>query len=392
MLRIGEYKTAPERLTKKESTEKNKEQINRLLDNIYSQFVSSIAEGRNISNDSLIKIIDNGPYTSAEAFKFNLVDGLFYFDELDEKINSEYSDISLSQYIRDTLANESWKRVPEIAIIVADGEIRFSGSGSDNITPAPLKKTFKQISNNKNIDAILFRVNSPGGFALAADDIFHSASTASSKKPMAVSMGNVGASGGFQIALPAKQIFANKTTITGSIGIFGGKVDLSKMYEKLEIGKELYTRGKYAGLMTSIKPFSEDEREKYFSQLLEFYNYFVKLVSESRNLTEDSVNALAQGKVWTGSEAVNNGLIDSDSGLMGALEYLADSLGTSNYRIKIYPKKKSFFGFTSRLFPFNISSLFSKSGLNQKEIENRLTLLEFNGFILNRMLFDITIH
>jgi len=167
---------------------------------------------------------------------------------------------------------------------------------------------------------------------------------------------------------------------------------LSKLYQKLEIGKELFTRGKYAGLMTTMKPFSDDEREKYFSQLSEFYNYFIKLVAESRALSEDSVDFLAQGKVWTGSEAVANGLIDFDSGLKGALDFLADSLGTNNYRIKIYPEKKSLFRFGGKFLPFNLSGLFSSSKLAEKEIEKKLTLLEYNGFILNRMLFDITIN
>ena len=158
------------------------------------------------------------------------------------------------------------KKYPTIAIITATGEIKddaqniYPFDNSAGLTPAAMKKAFKKVLKNKNIDAILFRINSPGGFALAAEEIYHQAKKASNKKPIVISMGNVAASGGYHIAMTTDKIFANPGTITGSIGIFGGKLDLSGLYDKIELRKEIYTRGKYAGMLSSIRPFSDDER------------------------------------------------------------------------------------------------------------------------------------
>ncbi|MFQ5454449.1 MAG: signal peptide peptidase SppA, partial [Candidatus Zixiibacteriota bacterium] len=341
LLRIGKYKTAPESFTRKAATEENKKQINRQLDDLYRQFVTGIAEGRSITEDSVRKIIDNGPFTSKEALEYGLVDGLSYRDEVDNNFLTKMPEISFQRYLTDTLMNDDWQVKPSIAVIVAKGDVtsdRTSSSllGSDSdVTPSKMKKAFRRALQDKDVKGIVLRIDSPGGMALIGDEIYHLAQKAAEKKPVVVSMANIAASGGYYIAMSGRHIYANPATITGSIGIYGGKVNLSQLYQKINLGKELYTRGKFAGMFTSIRPFSDEEHEKYFSQLKAMYGHFISLVAENRNLTVDSVDNLAQGRVWTGKEAQVNGLIDELGGLKPSVDFAAGRLMLDDYQIKI---------------------------------------------------------
>jgi len=348
LLRVGEHKTAAEKYTRTASSAENRQQINRLLDDLYGQFVQAIAEGRGLSVDSVISLIDGGPFTSTEALAFDLVDGLTYRDELVEEYLNRMPEVSFRHYLADTLLNDDWQPVPKIAVVVAEGEIT-SGRGSspltssDKLTPSLLGKALSRVRNNPDVKGIILRVNSPGGWALASEHIFRQAARTSEKKPFIVSMSNVAASGGYYISMSAERIFADPATITGSIGIYGGKADLSGLYDKIDLGKELYTRGKFAGMLSTVRPFTEDERIKYQSHLQAFYDHFIGLVAGNRRLEIDSVDALSRGQVWTGREAYANGLIDEIGGLRQSVEHLADALGLEDYRIVIYPEKRPLF-------------------------------------------------
>ena len=344
---VGDYKTAAEQYTRSESSHENRAQINRLLDDLYDQLVTAIADGRTLSADSVRNLIDTGPFSSPEAIKYGLVDGLSYRDELDEKFLSPLPQITFKRYLRDTLLNDGWPPQPVIAMVVAEGEITSKGGGpfgrGQSVTPALMKLGFAQAMGHPSVAGVVLRINSPGGFALAGEDIHHLAAKAAERKPLTVSMANVAASGGYYVAMPSQYIFAEPGSITGSIGIFGGKADLSGLYDKIDLGLELYTRGRYAGMLTTMRPFTDDERRKYFSHLKAFYGHFLELVSESRKLGIDSVDALAQGQVWTGREAKQNGLIDELGGIRQALDYTARRAGVNDYRVAVYPVKRPLF-------------------------------------------------
>ncbi len=346
LMRIGKYKTAAERYTQEAATDENRQQLNRLLDDWFDQLVDGISQGRGISKDSVVKIIDGGPYTSAEALEYGLVDGLSYRDELKDNFLCRMPEISLRRYLSDTVIYDSWQQKPTLAIVVADGEVTYDGSGfspfsqPSDVTPKMMGKAFSRALGDPAIKGVVFRINSPGGLALAGEDIYHSASKAAEKKPVVVSMANVAASGGYYIAMPASHVMADPATLTGSIGIYGGKADLSGLYEKINLGKELYTRGKHAGMLSSIRPFTEEEREKYFSQMEAMYGHFVSLVADNRDLSVDSVDNLAQGRVWTGREAFDHGLIDQLGGVKTALDFTAARLGIDDYDVEIYPQKR----------------------------------------------------
>ncbi len=394
ILRVGEYKTAAETYTRRAATEENREQVNHLLDDLYDQFVSSIADGRGLSRDSVKAIIDNGPFTSEEALEFGLVDGLCYRDRVNREFVRTMPELTFRSYQTDTLLNDSWNTAPTLAVVVAEGEIRGGqGNVSPNasgVNPASMARAFAVAKDDPGIKGIVFRVNSPGGAAIAGEQVYHSAATAAERKPFVVSMGNVAASGGYYVAMPAERIFVDPASVTGSIGIYGGKADFSGLFEKIEVGKELYTRGKYAGMLTNTRPFTDEEREKYHSHLKSFYGHFVDLVAENRNLPEDSVDCLSRGKVWTGREATVNGLADQTGGIKQALDYLAGELGFKEYRVEILPRKRPWF--IAPKIPF-IGSLVSilTGGHEPSEVIPASLPVSEEESVFARMPFDIDI-
>jgi protease-4 len=185
------------------------------------------------------------------------------------------------------------------------------------------------------------------------------------------------------------RIFADRGTITGSIGIYGGKLNLQKLYEKIALNKELYTRGKFAGMMSSMRPFTEEEREKQMSQIRDFYEYFVELVAANRKLSPDSVDNLGRGRVWTGQEAFSVGLVDEIGGLRSAIEYCADKLNIKDYRIEFYPQKRPLFIFPGNKLMNAVGSLFRAADAEGDNSKSEL-IIEEDG-ILARMPFDISI-
>ncbi len=396
ILRIGKYKTAPETFTREAPSQENVEMTNRLLDDLYDQFVTGIADGRGISADSVRALIDRGPFTSAEAIEYGLVDGLSYRDELrDNNLLRSMPEISFRKYQSDTLLNDGWPWLPEIAVVVAEGEI-VDNSGSPapfdhsaKVTPSLMKKAFSQVKRNRDVEGVVFRINSPGGLALAGEDIYHDAEKVGKRLPMVISMGNMAASGGYYIAMPGRTVFASSGSLTGSIGIFGGKADLSGLYDKIDMGKELYTRGKYAGMMTRIRPFTPEEREKYYSQLEAFYQHFVALVAANRELPADSIDHLSRGRVWTGREAAANGLVDHLGGLKAALDHTARTLALHDYRVVRYPHRRIWFELPSVPVLGGLISALTGSKSAEDAAADLVPLAD--GDIYARMPFDLTI-
>lgn len=396
LLHIGKFKTAPERFTHTAASEENKKQLNRLLDDLYDQFIGDIASGRGVSADSVARLINNGPFTSAEALRYGLVDGLSYRDEMEKSVLSRMPEISFAKYRSDTLLNDSWTDKPTVAVVVVDGSI-VPNSGSSNlfdrsggVKPFRLERALGRAVRDPNVGGIVLRVNSPGGYALAGDEIHHAVAKAAGEKLLAVSMASVAASGGYYIAAPAERIFANPACITGSIGIYGGKADLSSLYEKIAVGKELFTRGRFAGMLTNTRPFSDTEREKYYSHLRAFYDHFVDLVADSRSLAVDSVDNLGRGRVWTGREARSNGLVDELGGLKQALDYVAAENNLSDYRIELYPKRRPLFLFPgSKLFR-SVASIFVGGQVDADDLPIPMAM-PADGSLFTRMPYDIVI-
>ncbi len=354
LVRVGEYKSAAEAFTQSSASEENRRQENRLLDNLYAQLVNGIADGRHISSDSVRTLIDHGPYTCEEARTSGLVDALTYQEDLDAQLKPAMRTVGYARYVRDTITTGEWQAPATIAVVVADGEIvgrndqGMPFSRDNTISVGLMRRAFEQARGNREVKGIVLRIDSPGGDALASDAIHHAIKKTGDETPVVVSMSGVAASGGYYIATPGTRVFASPATITGSIGIFGGKVDMSGLYQRIALGKELYTRGRFSGMLTTTRPFSDEERAKYMDQLKSFYDHFVELAAHRSSLSADSVDRLGRGQVWTGEEAKANGLVDELGGLWESLQYVQKKTGMNRYRIELYPRRRPLFVWPGR--------------------------------------------
>lgn len=358
--RIGDYKTAPEALTNRGPSQANEDMMNRILDNLYDQFVSEIAQARSMTQGKTRELIDQGPLTSVEAEEAGLVDELIYPDQLERKTAPGISGkVGLVDYVSEKYVREEWAPRPVIALVVAEGDIGDSPADGGamvrgSISPQSMGRAFKQVKSERRVRGVTLRVNSPGGSALASDLIYRQTIKAREFGPLTVSMSGVAASGGYYISAAADKIFANPATITGSIGIFALKPDLSGLHEKIGLNKRFYSRGKHSGIFSTSGPFSDSERARLKSGLRSFYDRFLQVASGGRGLTTDSVDQLGQGRVWTGAEAKRNGLVDTLGGLWQSISATAAAAGLKDFEIKRFPKKQTLISFGSNplLDPF----------------------------------------
>jgi protease-4 len=359
-LKIGKYKNAPDQYTEKEMTEGQREVVNAILDDYYNRVVTTIAETRKKSPEDVKAIIDNAPYNATQAKEQNLIDGAFYreqvYDELKNRLGYKTDDklrtIETSAYRdvpADSLGLNSGER---IAVIYASGAISggrssnspFGGEmvGSDTVVDA-----VNNAADDDSIKAIVLRVDSPGGSALASDLIWFALENAKAKKPVVVSMGDVAASGGYYIACNAHKIVAEPSTVTGSIGVFTGKPIMNGFYDWVGVTNEYVLRGKNAGLFRETQKWEGDELAKMTEQINSiYYTNFIPKVAKGRGKTDEEVNGLGQGRVWTGAQAKQNGLIDEFGGLEKAIEIaknLANLPADRDVRRVNYPEPRSFF-------------------------------------------------
>ncbi|MBX7054694.1 MAG: signal peptide peptidase SppA, partial [Pyrinomonadaceae bacterium] len=318
VIQIGpKYKNAPDRYTRKEMSDGQREVINALLDEYFSRFTNAIAESRKKSVEDVKALIDNAPYTAAQAKSQGLIDDAIYREQVDEqfktrlgyKTDDKLRTIRGGQYREipsDTLGLNKGERV---AVIYASGAINVGRSssgpvngemvGSDTIVEA-----VNDAANDKSIKAIVLRVDSPGGSALASDLMWYALENAKAKKPVVVSMGDVAASGGYYIACNANKIVAQPSTVTGSIGVFLGKPVVKGLYDWLGVTNEYVMRGKNAGLFRETEKWTPEERAKMVDQTNSIYfDNFIPKVAKGRNKSVEEANTLGQGRVWTGTQA-----------------------------------------------------------------------------------------
>ena len=334
VIQIGKYKNAPDQYTRKELSEAHREVINAILDDLYGRLVSSISEERKMEKEAVKTIIDNAPYRATQAKKLGLIDGAMYRDEVYEELRKklgykegdELRTISSDQYTEVSPGSLNLNDGSRMAVIYASGAITsgrsnkspFGGStvGSDTIADA-----LKQAADDESIKAIVLRVNSPGGSALASDIMWHAIENAKKKKPVVVSMADYAASGGYYISCNADKIVAEPSVLTGSIGVFLGKPNMKDFYDWLGISNEYILRGKNAGIFRETENWTEEERAKFQEQANSiYYSDFVPKVAKGRKMNDEAVNEIGQGRVWTGAQAKERGLVDEFGGLEKAIE------------------------------------------------------------------------
>jgi protease-4 len=331
---VGKYKNAPNTFTESSFTKPHREQMEALLDSLYAQYVSAIAEGRGKNVEEVEALVDRGPYDAAGALSAGLVDELVYQDELTAKLGGATRETPTG-YLRGS-RSLLFDRRPKVALVYAVGEImpgeNQSGllGGEGYVGSDTVSRALREARTDDGIRAIVLRVDSPGGFGPAADVIRREVQLARKVKPVIVSMGDAAASGGYYVTIGSTAVVAQPATITGSIGVFSGKFSVRGLYDKLGITKEILTRGRNAAIFSSYRPWTEPERDKIRRQNEAFYEDFVQKVATGRGKTYEDIDAVAQGRVWTGKDALEKGLVDR----LGGLE---EAVALAKERAKIAP-------------------------------------------------------
>ena len=323
--KIAEYKSAPEQFTEIGPTDAAARMRSELFDSLWAQWVDAVAAGRHLRPEEVKAIVDNGPYTAGDlAADHRLVDAVAPPDKISQLIVTELGggyEVSAPPVERP----ERWKR-PGIAVIYIDGDIVDGTSktiplvGTKLAGGQTLVAAITAARNNPDIGAIILRINSPGGSALASELISREVFATKGVKPILCSMSDVAASGGYFAAAGCDEIFAEPMTITGSIGIFYGKFDISGLLRKLGVSTDIYKRGKHADAESLYRPLTDEERAKLLDQLRYSYGRFVGAVAEGRHLSRTDVDAAGRGHVYTGEQAKAVKLIDTYGGLGDAID------------------------------------------------------------------------
>lgn len=358
VIQIGpKYKNAPDQYTKKEMGEGQREVINAVLDEYFARFTGAIAESRKKAAEDVKSLIDGAPYNANQAKELGLIDGALYREKVDDELKTALG-YKADDKLR-TVRGGDYREIPSdslglnsgerIAVIFASGAINIGRSSSgplngEMVGSDTLVSAINDAAADKSIKAIVLRIDSPGGSALASDLIWNAIENAKAKKKVVVSMSDVAASGGYYIACNADKIVAEPSTVTGSIGVFMGKPVVKGMYDWLGITNEYVMRGKNAGIFRETEKWTPEEREKMVAQTNSIYfDNFLPKVAKGRGKSHEEVNTLGQGRVWTGTQAKENGLIDEFGGLEKAIEIakaLAELPADKDVKRVVFPEPR----------------------------------------------------
>lgn len=355
VIHAGKYKDAGDILTQTSMSPETREVLNDVLDQYYGNLIAVIAQGRKQSPDTVRATIDNGPYDAKEALSKGLVDQLAYEDQAVGDMQNRLKQTSLKRvsgkaYLKALPAPASGAR--RIALIVGQGDIT-EGSGNESasdpgFTATAFIKLLKQVEDDSSISGVIMRIDSPGGDAVASDDMLHAAKNLAQKKPLVISMSDLAASGGYYVSSTGNPIVAYPNTLTGSIGVIFARMNLHALFDKIGVNEQLLTRGRFADIDSNYAPLTKDEQEKLTSEIDAFYRAFVGRVAEGRKKSFDQIEPLAQGRVWLGAQAKQNGLVDDLGGIDRAIEVLRPQAHIGpNETITLvpYPGRRSIFDY-----------------------------------------------
>lgn len=346
---VGQYKSAVETYTRTGFSEPARTALDALLDDDFALLVDSLASARGLPGDSIRRLIDEGPFTAPGALAAGLLDTLLDEPSLDAVAEGctgrDLRRTSLGRYadVPDGLPGDD-----EIALVVASGAIvpgrsHNSPFGGEQCGSETIVNALRDARKRRSVKAIVLRVDSPGGSGQASDDIWQEVRRARERKPVVVSMSNLAASGGYYIACGANAIVAEPATVTGSIGVFGGKLNLMGLYRKLGLNVETISRGRNAEMLSPFRDFTPEEQRLYQAQLDDFYRVFVSRVAEGRGLDPAMVDSLGRGRVWSGLAAQRFGLVDTLGGLRTAVAVARQRAGLGEdreARLTQYPRPR----------------------------------------------------
>lgn len=341
---IGAFKSAPESFTRTGPSPANRAVEDALLDDLYGRIVAHVAEGRNLPAAEVRRLIDQGPYTADAAQAAGLVDGVIHYDEFEtvarEAFGPHVSFIDAGYLLDGT--DPRWGQRDAIGLLFVNGTITDGQSVQNPFTGAAstgadsFVRAARRMRVDPSVAAVVLRIDSPGGSVTAADAMWRELTRLAEAKPLIVSMGNVAASGGYYVAAPGREILASPETITGSIGIFSGKFDLSQALGKIGIHREVMTRGRHAALLSTARPWSDEEMALVKRSMQTLYDLFLDRVAAGRtDMARATIEPLAEGRVWTGAQARGCGLVDRPAGFLTAIDLAvaAAGLGVDEYRL-----------------------------------------------------------
>jgi protease-4 len=345
-----EYKAAKYRLTDTSMPPPAREASEAVFGDQYEQLLNGISQSRGISRETLQAVVDNSPSLAAEALDAGIVDDLMYRDEVFAKVESAWGTdkhLDVGKYLK--RVGRPHKRGDTIALVYGTGAVTRGHSRFEPLTRAPsmgsddVTAAFRKAIDNKKVKAIVFRIDSPGGSAVASESMMRETVRAIEQgKPVIASMGDLAGSGGYYIAARCSRIVAQPGTITGSIGVVFGKLVTSGMWAKAGINFDGVQLGDMAGFSSSQEDYSEAGRSRMNAILDDVYQAFTALVAEGRGMTTEQVHGIAKGRIWSGQAALANGLIDEVGGMHRALELAAEAAGIEDhkFRVAVYPPKK----------------------------------------------------
>ncbi len=350
--KIAEYKTFGDMIINKEMSPAHRQMTNEMLDSLNAQFVGTIAQARNLDPVEVQRLIDECPSRPSEYEAAHLSDGTKHLQDIAEEVGGDKIPlVTTAKYMHVTPESLKLEEGPTIAIVYGVGNVVSNDkAGQNNVLGAEgVSKSLRDASKAKDVKAIVFRIDSPGGSALGSELIWRAVIEAKEHKPVIVSMSDVAASGGYYVAAAATRILAQPTTITGSIGVVFARPAIGRLLERLGITGETISRGRHAAANDLTTPLSPEMRAKLVDEMHYIYDTFVDRVAKGRNLPSERVNELGRGRVWTGAQAKENGLVDELGGLRAAIaaaKSAAQIDAGKEVHLELYPKEH---GLASRL-------------------------------------------
>ena len=348
VVKRAEYKSAPEMFTNSEPSEPAREMYRALVDNLYDQVMGDISTDRRVAVEALQATVDKGPFNPDRAVDEKLVDELVEPEDLRKKLQEDVKARWASPSVL-RRADPRWPLGPAIAVVVLEGDIVRGKSmtipllSRRVVGDETIGEALKRAQQSSRIKAIVLRINSPGGSAVASDHMWRAVREAAKVKPVIVSLANIAASGGYYAAVGGAKILAQPATITGSIGVFSGKLDVSGMLEKVGIKTTRISRGKHAGVDGFDRPYTDEERAVIEAQVDYYYQRFLRVVAEGRPLEQEEVEQVAKGRVWSGAQAYENKLVDQFGGLIDAITLAKKRAGyrdTDRLELVVLPEER----------------------------------------------------
>ncbi len=392
----GKYKDAGDMFTRTGMSPETREALNAILDDQYARLCQTLAASRKSSPEKIRALIDGGPYVAPKAVSAGLIDELVYEKDAAQKLEetaagkekSKPSEMAARDYLR-IPPDSKGKRVRQVAFLVAQGNILRSAPADlfgeeQAITPKGIEQQVKLIEKDPSIRGVIVRVDSPGGDAVASDEILEHLKRLSKKKPVVFSMSDVAASGGYYMAMTGDPIVAYPGTITGSIGVIYGKVNLGGLYSKIGVNKEILKRGQFADLDSDFQKLTPEGRARLRETIDFIYAGFLKRVSEGRRKTVEEIEPVAQGRVWSGQRALGHGLIDATGGIDAAVELLRKKAGIQEdemVRLVVFPSPKSWFDVWFRPAPSDEAAWDAETALLARRLPAGLAPWLEGGFL-----------